>query len=156
MSLDSVKGVFADLKFSAQPEGATLDQVQGAEKQLGISLPPAYREFLQWMGVSPAGILLGSDWLIDDLPDLKPKAIKLMASNNFPKQLPADAFVFWMNQNNVLTFVLLSQGDASPVYRYHQTLDTKDFTIINKDYPEWLTQQIQEHVERQKSFGQKW
>jgi hypothetical protein len=126
------------------------------EKQLGITFPPSYREFLLWMGQSPAGILLGSDSLIDDLPDLKRKTIKLMQSNNFPKQLPADAFVFWMNQNNVATFLLLSQADASPVYRYHQTLDMQDFTVINQTYPEWLAQQIQDHVERQKSFGQKW
>ncbi len=156
MSLDSVKALFTSLKFSVQPEGCTADQVQAMEKQLGINFPPSYREFLLWMGVSPAGILLGSDWLIDDLPDLKRKTIKLMQSNNFPMQLPADAFVFWMNQNNVATFLLLSQADTSPVYRYHQTLDMQDFTVINQSYPEWLAQQIQDHVERQKSFGQKW
>src|SRR5438034_7072153 len=108
MPLDSVKTLFDSLKFTVHPQPCTEAQVQAMEKQLGITFPPSYREFLLWMGQSPAGILLGSDWLIDDLPDLKRKTIKLMQSNDFPKPLPADAFVFWMNQNNVATFLLLS------------------------------------------------
>lgn len=154
MYLDFVKALFDGLNFTVRPEACAPDQVQALEKQLGISFPAPYREFLLWMGQSRAGMLLGSDWLPDDLPLLKDKAKNLLASNNFPQPLPDDAFVFWMSQGYVFAFLRLSQGDNSPVYRYHGTLDTAAFTAINQSFAEWLQTQIQEHVERMKSLGE--
>ena len=156
MPLNSVKALYDGLKFTVPAESCTEPQVEALEKKLGFALPPNYREFLLWMGQSPSGILFGSSWLPDDLPDLKPALIKFLAANNFPEKLPDDAFVFWENQGYVYTFLRLSQGDASPVYRYHGTLETTTFTAINPSYESWLAQQIQEHVERMKSFGKPW
>jgi hypothetical protein len=61
-----------------------------------------------------------------------------------------------MSQNYVFTFLRLSQGDNSPVYRYHGTLDTTAFTPINQSFAEWLQMQIQTHVDRMKSLGEPW
>jgi hypothetical protein len=156
MTLDFVKALFDGLNFTVRPESLSEPQVQALEKQLNLTFPASYRDFLLWMGQSRAGMLLGSDWLPDDLPGLKAKATKLLAGNNFPEKLPDDAFVFWMSQGYVFTFIRLSQGDNSPVYRYHGTLDTQTFTQINQNFGEWLTTQIQDHVQRMKSLGQQW
>ena len=156
MQLDYARAMFDGLNFTVRPEACSPDQVQALEKQLAITFPAPYRDFLLWMGQSRAGMLLASDWLPDDLPLLKDKAKKLLADNKFPQPLPDDAFVFWMSQGYVFTFLRLSQGDNSPVYRYHGTLETTTFTPINQSFAEWLQAQIQEHVDRMKSLGQSW
>src|SRR3954467_8686392 len=127
MDITFVKALFDGLKFMNQPEPCTPDQVQALEKQLGVTFSKSYKDFLLWMGQSRCGILIADSWLTDDLPDLKQKAIKMLETNNFPKKLPPDAFVFWMSQGYIFAFTLLSAGDNSPVFRYHSTLDTTDF-----------------------------
>ena len=154
MYLDFVKALFNGLNFTVLPEASSPDQVQALSQQLGHAFPAPYNEFLLWMGQSRAGMLLGSDWLPDDLSPLKDKAKNLLATNKFPQPLPDDAFVFWMSQGYVFAFLRLSQGDNSPVYRYHSTLDTTAFTQISPSFGEWLQTQIQEHVDRMKSLGQ--
>ena len=153
MSLANVKSLFDSLKFTNRPEPCTEAQVQALEKQLAFTLPSHYREFLLWMGQNRGGIQLGAQWMTDDLPTLKAQATKLLAENKFPQKLPDDAFVFWFSQDYIFTFTKLSQGDDSPVYRYHATLDPTDFTIINKNFGDWLAEQIQLHVNRMRSFG---
>ena len=156
MRLTSVKSLFDGLKFTVRPDACTPDQVQALENQLNIKLPNDYKEFLLWMGAGHSGILLADQWLPEDLPELRAKAIQMLADNKFPQKLPDDAFVFWMSQGYVFTFVRLAAGDNSPVFRYHSTLETTDFTPIALNFGDWLSQRIQEHVERMKGFGRPW
>src|SRR5262249_38088739 len=153
MSLANVKSLFDSLKFTNKPEPCTEDQIKALEKQLALAFPPDYREFLLWMGQNRCGVQLGAQWMTDDLPDLKTQAVKLLADNKYPQKLPDDAFVFWFSQDYIFTFTRLSQGDASPVYRYHETLDPTDFSVINKNFGDWLSEQIQLHVNKMRSFG---
>jgi len=154
MPLDSVKALFDSLKFTVHPQPCTEDQVQALEKQLGITFPPSYREFLLWMGQNKAGIELTSSWGPDDLPGMKAKILQAMKDMNFPEKLPDDAFVFWDNQDYAFAFLLLSQGDDSPVYRYHQTLDPTTFGQTHNSFADWLTEHIEAHVDKLRKLGQ--
>jgi hypothetical protein len=156
MELSQVRALFNGLNFKAKAEPLTADQVKAVEQQLKIAFPNAYRDFLLWMGKSQAGVQLTADWRPDDLPRLRPKALKMLEDNKFPEKLPDDAFVFWMSQGYIFNFIRLSKGDSSPVYRYHSTLDTTTFTEIYPSFPDWLAAQIQEHVDKLKSLGRQW
>jgi hypothetical protein len=158
MALEQAKTLFTDLKFTRPAEPCTEDQIQALEKQLGIKVPNIYREFLQWMGKNRAGLLVGTKWLIEDVPGLKPELVKLIATNKSPAALPDDAFVFWGTQGYEFHFMRLSEGDASKIYRYHGTLDMKEaaFPVISQNLNDWLAERIQAHVKKLKGFGQKW
>lgn len=158
MALEQTKTLFTNLKFTHQPEACTEDQIQALEKQLGFKVPGVYREFLLWMGKNRSGILLGTDWLIEDVPGLKVKLVKLIATNKSPAKLPDDAFVFWGTQGYQFNFLRLSEGDTSKVYRYHGTLDmtAPEFPVINQTFGDWLSEHIQAHVTKLKGFGKQW
>jgi hypothetical protein len=155
VTLDSVKTSFNTLNFTVKIEPSTEDQIKAVEQQLGITFPPSYRDFLLWMGNRRAGMLFGTQWFLSDLPLLRGELSKALAKANFPAKLPDDALVFWNNQGEEYNFIRLSQGDNSPVYRYHTTLELKaqDFPVIFANFPEWLLQKINDHVKRMRSLG---
>lgn len=156
MPLDNAKALFNSLGFTVQPQPSTEEEIAALEKQLGVTLPGVYREFLLWMGKSRAGILLGSKWLIEDVPGLKASLISALATYNAALKLPDDAFPFWDSQDYEYAFLRLSQGDASLVYRFHGTLDltVSSFPIASVNFEQWLIEKMQQHVERMKSLGQ--
>ncbi len=49
---------------------------------------------------------------------------------------------------------LLSKGDDSPVYRYHQTLDPTTFGQTHASFADWLTEHIEAHVDKLRQLGQ--
>lgn len=156
MPLDAVKSLFNSLNFTVHPKPCAEDKVQALEKQLGITFPPSYREFLLWMGENHAGIEFTSSWGPDDLVDMKTKILRAMQDMNFPVKLPDDAFVFWDNQDYAFAFMTLSKGDESPVFRYHQTLDPTNFAQTHASFADWLSEHIQAHVDKLKKMGQTW
>jgi hypothetical protein len=156
MALDSVKTFFNDQKFTTHAEAYTEAEVQELEKKLNIKFPAPYRDFLLWMGKNRAGIDPSSAWAAEDLPGLKAKILQAMKDMNFPEKLPDDAFVFWDNQDYAFTFLRLSQGDNSPVYRYHQTLDPTTFAQTHASFSDWLAEHIQAHVNKMKQLGERY
>src|SRR5690349_17158462 len=128
MALNSARTLYTNLNFRTPAQPLAETDVQALEKQLGITFPSSYRDFLLWMGKNRAAMDTNSSWGPDDLPGLKAKILQAMKDMNFPDKLPDDAFVFWDNQDYEFAFLRLSQGDNSPVFRYHQTLDPTTFS----------------------------
>jgi len=158
MAIESSKTLFTSLKFSEAIAPASEDKIKETEKLLGITFPSAYREFLAWMGTDRAGILLGSEWMLEDLPNLGNKMYNKMVEMNFPKPYPEDAFVFLGKQDYEFVFLRLNEGtngDESLVYRYHATLDMTDFAAIANNFNEWLNEQIRDHVRKLQALGRK-
>src|SRR6266851_6487960 len=120
MYLDQVKARLEDLHIVSTDEivPCTEDEVHTLERQLGFSLPGAYKEFLLWMGHGAGILLRGSDCFYQHLPPLRTWAEELLEENNFPEPLPEDAFVFFMHQGYQFNFFRISEGDDPPVHFY--------------------------------------
>lgn len=112
--------------------------VQVIERELNLAIPQAYKEFLLWMGKKAGDILLGSDWLFDDLPKIQKWAIELMQANGVSNMLPSDAFVIYMHQGYQFSFVRISEGDDPPVYYYDEMRPYSDFPMLYARFSDYL------------------
>lgn len=101
--------------------GFTATEVEKCEQALGSRLPNEYREFLLAIGHDAGLLFQGTDILfrnVDHLLELKKEAEDLLAENEETFVLPKDAFVFSMHQGYEFNFLILSEGNAPPVYQY--------------------------------------
>src|SRR5437764_15449035 len=121
MYLDKAKARFNELPGAGvqQLRPCTQSEVEEMERQLGLSFPPAYREFLLWMGHDAGEMLAGSNYRWHELPTLREWAVELLSGNNFPQALPEDAVVFLMHQGYQFMFFRASEGSDPAVYYYN-------------------------------------
>ncbi len=124
----------------------TENEVRILERQLGFSLPGAYRKFLLWMGHGAGILLRGSDCFYQHLPPLRTWAEELLEENNFPEPLPEDAFVFYMHQGYLFYFVRVGEGDDPPVYFYSEAMDPRAFIKAHPNLADFLNYQIEVEV----------
>lgn len=104
----------------------TAAEVEQLEQQYEIKFPAVYKQFLLTMGKSAGRFMLGSSCFFDELPFLEEGAKELLQENNF-KELPPNAFVFWMHQGYQFAFFMPNEGDNPPVYYYHEAHHQTDF-----------------------------
>lgn len=96
------------------------------EKKYGFKLPMTYRIFLKIMGKGAGNFMKGSFWMYDDLQLINEDAYSLLEANTF-RELPDNAFVFWMHQGYQFAFFIFGEGDDPPVYYYNETMRLEDF-----------------------------
>jgi hypothetical protein len=114
--------------FPSQKRGCTLEEIINLEKAINQKLPIAYKEFLVFCGYGLGDFEVGSDIFYEtDLVELQKDARDLLVENNFPRELPDDAFVFWMHGGYMFSFFRTSEGDNPPVHYYNEGLHKKDF-----------------------------
>lgn len=89
-------------------------------------LPKVYKEFMLTMGRSAGSYMLGSDIFYDKVFDLNNWGRELLEENGF-KELPVDAFVFWMHQGYQMAFFILGESDNPIVYYYDEGSEMNDF-----------------------------
>lgn len=63
------------------PIGATEEQVQDLERELGHSVADSHRELLLWMGRDYGGILSQEEWFVDQIARLTRALPSLLRSN---------------------------------------------------------------------------
>ncbi len=94
-------------------------------------LPTVYLEFLRVMGGGQGvidndkpptrdGFMVGEDFYIDRMFDLKKRGEELLEENNAPFALKEDDFVFWMSQGVMFAFFNINEGYDPPVYFYSE------------------------------------
>lgn len=97
--------------------------VIGAWKE-NMRFPPAYKEFLLWMGKHGGGFMKGTDCFYTSLGKNNDYAQELLEENKFPQKLPYDAFVFSMHQGYIFHFFRTvffrkeEERNDPPVYVY--------------------------------------
>ncbi|MCU0543207.1 MAG: SMI1/KNR4 family protein [Oscillatoriaceae cyanobacterium Prado104] len=157
MYLNRVKNQLIELKLVRQDElvGCTRDEVCAIEQNLGISLPPAYQEFLLSMGHSAGKFLRGSDCFFDRLPQIQEWAIELLQENNFAQSLPEDAFIFLMHQGYQFSFFRLSEGADPPTYSYCEGTDQNSFIKSHKSFSDFLATEVEIHAKYLIAFASK-
>lgn len=129
--LTEVKQVLAEnpsLNLSGHFYPCHEKEVTELERQVGLKLPKAYKEFLLWSGHGLGSFEIGSDIFYEtDLVSLQQDARDLLVENNFPQNLPEDAYVFWMHGGYMFTFFRTSEGDNPPVHYYDEGLHKREF-----------------------------
>lgn len=155
MYLDEFKKKFEQLrhKFPRNLVACTKKQVLSLEKQVYLSLPEAYKEFLLWGGIEAGGFLEGSDYFYDNtLYKLRESAENLLKEEDFPFSLPKDAFVFNMHQGYIFWFFKTSEGNDPSVYGYTQgdppvLYSPVPFKKNSPNFSEFLIQTLEEEAE---------
>ena len=92
--------------------------LQHLEKQLGLTLPRIYREFMLDPSLLAQDRLTGTAWGIGELVELQQDARELLDENRNPFELREQDFVFRMHQGYQFDFFPCDQGEDPPVYFY--------------------------------------
>ena len=129
--------------FGLEPTSpCTAQEIASLEKHIRRTLPPAYREFLGWMGRGAGGFLRGSFCFYEDLFDLTKISEQMLKQNRFRKKLPNDAFVFWMHQGCQIAYFKLNEGDNPSVYYFSEGQESIDFKLKEKSLSDFFASQM--------------
>lgn len=140
-----------------EPEPCTEDEVKALEEKLGRTLPEAYKEFLLWMGkgVGKGNLMAGEDffvWNWEKEQEMLKLVRELFEEDEFPGELPEDAFVFLFHQGYSFLFFRLSEGDDPPVYLWIES--ETSFQKISEHFSDWLLERIELHGKSVKNYGE--
>ena len=140
MYLENAKQQFVrlDICHHTEIEPCTTEEINILEKQLKISFPGAYREFLLWMGHGAGRFLRGAEFFYGRLFVLLDWANEVLEENHFPGNLPQNAFVFYMHQGYEFAFFIVGEGDDPPVYYYNETIARSSFAVKHNSFSEFL------------------
>jgi hypothetical protein len=83
--------------------GCSADDISALEHQAGIEFPADYREFLLRAGRGAEDLWRGSDYTLDELPEIQEAAKELLRDANLA--LPKGSFVFFMHQGYQFFFL---------------------------------------------------
>jgi hypothetical protein len=91
------------LRSATNVKGCTETEVSDLERRYNLMLPTDYREFLLLAGRGADNIWRGSDYTLDELPEIQEAAIELLSDKGL--KLPDGSFVFHMHQGYQFLFV---------------------------------------------------
>lgn len=133
--------------YQGQALGCSEQEIQKLEEAVGLSLPLAYKEFLDWAGNGLASFEVGSDFYYEqDLVDLQLAAREILEENNFPRKLPDDAYIFWMHNGYMFTFFCTSEGADPPVHFYRESFK-EDFVWNHQaHFTDFLITELKNHA----------
>jgi hypothetical protein len=145
---------------SAPLQPCTPEEIFDLEKRLGFGLPPAYREFLLWMGHGAGSFWSEREGVQNAFyakikPYMRTRLLRMMRQDVPPGHtlLPDDAFVFWRADFGVSMFLRLSEGDDPPIYIYRGDTRDLDFEVRAPSFSAMLLDEIQRHVEFITKYG---
>ena len=97
-------------------------EVANAEADLGVVFPNVYRQYLLQMGKSPGELFTGSQLCkIDELPQSRLQAIKMITYFNEGLTLPKNAVIYMFHQGYVFLYFLADGGIDAPVFEWLET-----------------------------------
>ncbi len=109
---------FKDLNLPYQTRPAHPENIEKLERQLGLPLPAAYKEFLLWMGAGAGRFMDHLDFCVGDVLYNQETAPEIM-EDHCREPLPEDAIVFAMGgQGYEFYFLRAFDGDNPPIHYY--------------------------------------
>nr|BBH93157.1 hypothetical protein KTA_13560 [Thermogemmatispora argillosa] len=125
------------------------------EQQLGLRFPPAYREFLLWLGHWSGGLLDGISccwmhlefnqrWARGDLVEQEPLRLPTLVN-----ALPPDALIFWREGYDRFAFFRSGEGDDPPVYSWQRLADKPSaWEPTGKSFVTFIEQELEQALRR--------
>jgi hypothetical protein len=96
-------------------DGYQPQEIEHAERQMGVTFPASFRAFLLRMGRARGELFRGSDVAgIDDFAEYRREASMLLEPVG--AAIPADAVVFLLHQGYSFAFITADGGQDSPVH----------------------------------------
>lgn len=126
-------------------------EVDDIEKEYGITLPQAYKDFLLLMGKKAGRFMVGSSVFYDELFFLKSWANELGTENDLPPLLD-DAFPFWMHQGYMVAYFITTEGDDPPVYSFAEGKDHKGYVLDSMSVTEFFLKKLLISFPEDRSF----
>ena len=126
-------------------QGCTSAEIERIESELGVELPPCYKDFLLAMGRSAGEFMVGTDYSIDKLPKFRTWAEHCMASNKVTFRLPQAAVVFASHQGYSFLYFDADGGLDPPVLMYTEA--QPGLTQIATSFSEWLKMAVEDDIE---------
>lgn len=101
------------------------------------TLPKTYLDFMNKAG-NGIEFLVGTDYSMKYIFDLKEWAIELLEENNSIKILTDNQFIFMMNQGYMFWFFNLNDGYNPAVYCYDESVELDDFNKVSDTLSDFL------------------
>lgn len=101
------------------------------------TLPKTYLDFMNKAG-NGIEFLVGTDYSMKYIFDLKEGAIELLEENNSIKKLADNQFIFMMHQGYIFWFFNLNDGDNPAVYCYDESVELDDFNKVSNNLSDFL------------------
>ena len=124
------------------PTGAEESEIRRMEKKLGHSFPPAYRQFLRWMGNDYEGVLRGSEWFLSDIPNNNKLLPELLADNGVNSTLNSPYLCFFSHQGYMAAWFFLSEGGSDPICYFYSEADSIDNEISVGSFSSFLLTEL--------------
>lgn len=125
-----------------QARPCTTQDITELERICHLTLPPAYREFLRWMGYGAGSFLQYLYCFFPGLSAHQQAARTLLMQDASPATLPDDAFVIHFQPGDHFTFFRTSEGDDPPVYAHKRDWRVKPFQKIFYRFSDFLAIQL--------------
>ncbi|WP_235617219.1 SMI1/KNR4 family protein [Lysinibacillus mangiferihumi] len=101
------------------------------------TLPKTYLDFMNKAG-NGIEFLVGTNYCMKYIFNLKEWAFELLEENNFIKKLTDNQFIFMMHQGYMFWFFNLNDGDDPAVYFYDESVELDDFNKISDTLSDFL------------------
>lgn len=132
---------YALKEYGVIPEGELVgcseDEVNRLEDDLYLSLPLAYRCFLEALGKASPGYLDDCAWHLDALLENQRRAKTILIENNCAVALKETDFVFLVREPDLFLFFDTAERDVDPpVFRYR--VGDAEPRIANPSFTDWI------------------
>ncbi|MFG3433522.1 SMI1/KNR4 family protein [Lysinibacillus fusiformis] len=101
------------------------------------TLPKTYLDFMNKAG-NGIEFLVGTNYSMKYIFDLKQWAIELLEENNFTKKLTDYQFIFMMHQGYMFWFFYVNDEDDPAVYCYDESAELDDFNKVSDTLSDFL------------------
>jgi hypothetical protein len=152
MYLNQVKQLYKKLLELMEgrdaPKPCTEDKIHQLSSQLGLVLPEAYIEFLQWTG-SSGGCFAGDEFDAGRVATLNPNNCRgLLEAYGKLESFPKDAiFIVFYQGGYAFDFIRASEGNNPPVHRVLETEQGLEITWeISENLEEHCLKIIQNRI----------
>jgi hypothetical protein len=97
-----------------EARGATEQEIDRLEREIGLPLPAAYKSYLRAVGKGAGDFLCGTDIFLPQVPGIRDDAVEVLHQLDPSLQLPPDAFVFGHHQGYVFYYMRTDPADDDP------------------------------------------
>lgn len=107
--------------YKGKPVGCRSNEIAELERQVGFSLPEAFKQFLLWMGQDHQGVFVGSQWFIDDISSNTRGVKELLDENKVGFELAEHYLAFFSHQGYMIAWFNLPKESEDPlVYFFNE------------------------------------
>lgn len=123
-------------------KGCTKKEIYKIEEIYNITLPKAYKRFLEIMGKGAGKFMRGSSAFYNEIFDLREESIELV-NESLGRELPENSFVFFMHQGYQFAFFYLQGSEDPAVYYFSGGSQQGELIELTPSFTDFLVLQTE-------------